>query len=95
MADYAGINGDRKDFKIVGRLTHVMATGKAKYGSDVVVPDMLHAKFMRSPYRHAKVKSIDLSKARKLPGIVDILTWEDPDIKEIYRMGSPPNFPMM
>ena len=56
MADLAGSNGDRKVFSAVakpnisGRLSYPIATGKAKYSNDVVVPNMLHAKFLGSPY---------------------------------------------
>jgi CO/xanthine dehydrogenase Mo-binding subunit len=39
-----------------------MATGSAKYGADFVVPDMLFAKILRSPYAHARVLSIDASR---------------------------------
>lgn len=86
MADLAGINGQRETFRVVGKpnlpgkLSYAMATGLAKYGSDYVVSDMLHAKFLRSPYSHAKIISIDTGKAKKIPGVVDILTWEDEDI---------------
>ena len=86
MADVAGANGQRTEFKVVGKpnlpgkLSYNIATGKAKYGSDATAPNMLHAKFLRSPYAHAIVKSVDISKAKALPGVVDILTWEDPDL---------------
>lgn len=52
MADLVGSNGDRKVFKIVGklnipgRLSYSIALGKAKFGSDVIVPGMRHAKFL-------------------------------------------------
>jgi CO/xanthine dehydrogenase Mo-binding subunit len=87
MADLAGSNGQRTEFKIVGRpnipgrLSYAIATGEAKFGSDVVVPNMLHAKFLRSPYSRVKMKSLDISKATALAGVVDIVTWDDPDIK--------------
>jgi len=87
MADLAGTNGERKDFNVVGkpnipgRLSYSIASGKAKYGSDVVVPNMLHAKFLRSPYAHAVVKSVDVSRAKAIPGVVEIITWEDPELK--------------
>ena len=60
MADLVGVNGQRKDFSVVGkpnlpgRLSHAIASGIAKYGIDYVVPDMLHAKFLKSPYANAK-----------------------------------------
>jgi CO/xanthine dehydrogenase Mo-binding subunit len=87
MADLAGVNGQRKDFKIVGKpnvpgvLSWSHATGVAKFGADYVVPDMLHARFLRSPHANARIKSIDVSKAKAIPGVVDIVTWEDPDLK--------------
>ena len=87
MADLAGVNGQRKDFKIVGKpnipgaLSWAHATGVAKFGADYVVPNMLHAKFLRSPYSHARIKSMDVSKAKAIPGVVDVITWEDPDLR--------------
>ncbi|MBP1623965.1 MAG: hypothetical protein H6Q07_1985, partial [Acidobacteria bacterium] len=48
MADLEGSNGQRTEFKAVGRanvpgrLSYTIATGGAKFGTDVVVPDMLH-----------------------------------------------------
>ncbi len=89
MADLEGINGQRKEFRIVGKpnlpgkLSYAQATGIAKFGIDYVVPDMLHAKFLRSPYANAKVISVDTSKAREIPGVVDIVTWEDEDLKNL------------
>ena len=93
MADLAGVNGQRKDFRVVGkpnlpgRLSYSIATGVAKYGADYVFSDMLHAKFLRSPYANARIKSMDTSKAKKIPGVVDILTWEDDDIKDLASGG--------
>ncbi|MDR0311937.1 MAG: molybdopterin-dependent oxidoreductase [Acidobacteriota bacterium] len=86
MADLAGVNGQRKDFKIVGKpnvpgtLSWAHATGVAKFGADYVVPDMLHAKYLRSPYANARIKSMDVTKAKAIPGVVDVITWEDPDL---------------
>ena len=86
MADLAGVNGQRKEFKVVGKpnlpgkLSYSLATGMAKFGSDYVFPDMLHAKFLRSPYANAEVKSVDVAAAKKIPGVVDILTWKDEDL---------------
>jgi CO/xanthine dehydrogenase Mo-binding subunit/aerobic-type carbon monoxide dehydrogenase small subunit (CoxS/CutS family) len=53
------------------------ATGSARYVSDVKLPGMLHAKLLRSPYPHARVKRIDTSAAEQLPGVEAILTPED------------------
>ncbi len=45
------------------------ATGKAVYADDLRLPGMLHAKILRSPHAHARIKSIDTSKAEALPGV--------------------------
>lgn len=93
MADLEGVNGQRKEFKVVGkpnlpgRLSHAIASGIAKYGIDYVVPNMLHAKFLKSPYANAKVVSVDTGKACKIPGVVDIITWEDEDIRNLSAGG--------
>ena len=89
MADIEGSNGQRTEFKAVGRanvpgrLSYTIATGGAKFGTDVVVPNMLHAKFLRSPHGRAKIKSMDISKAKALEGVVDIVTWDDPEIQSM------------
>ncbi len=44
-------------------------TGAAKYTADIQLPGMLYARFLRSPYPHARIKSIDLSEARAYPGV--------------------------
>ncbi|MDM7995158.1 MAG: molybdopterin-dependent oxidoreductase [Acidobacteriota bacterium] len=86
MADIAGSNGQRTEFRAVGRanvpgrLSYTIATGRAKFGSDYVLPDMLHAAFLRNPHGRAKIKSMDISKAKALEGVVDIVTWDDPEI---------------
>lgn len=93
MADVAGANGRREEFKVVGKpnlpgkLSYSLATGKAKFGIDYVFENMLHAKFLRSPYANAAVKSVDVAAAKKIPGVVDILTWEDEDLKSFGRRG--------
>jgi xanthine dehydrogenase YagR molybdenum-binding subunit len=45
------------------------ATGHAKYSYDINRPGILHALILRSPYAHAKIKSIDTSAAEKMPGV--------------------------
>ncbi len=51
--------------------------GNGKYVDDVRLPNMAFAAILRSPYAHATINSIDYSEARKLPGVIDILTTED------------------
>jgi len=55
----------------------VKATGEAKYAVDIVLPGMLHGKFLRSPYAHARILNIDTSKAEKLPGVKKVITAKD------------------
>jgi len=88
MAD-EGVNGQRAEFFVVGKpnlpgkLSPALATGVAKFGIDYVAPNMLHAKFLRSPYANAQVVSVNTSKARAIPGVVDIITWEDEDLRRL------------
>src|SRR4030065_235968 len=60
---------------------HERASGKATYTRDIYLPGMLYAKILTSPYAHAKIIKIDTSKAEALPGVRDILKYDDPDIK--------------
>jgi len=50
------------------------ASGSAKYSIDADLPGMLYAKVLRSPYAHAKILSIDTSKAEKLAGVIAVAT---------------------
>ena len=56
------------------------ASGKGTYSRDVYRPGMLYAKFLLSPYAHAKIKKMDNSKAAALPGVRAILRYDDPQI---------------
>ncbi|MBU0514040.1 MAG: molybdopterin-dependent oxidoreductase, partial [Proteobacteria bacterium] len=56
-------------------------TGRAVYINDLKRPGMLYGKILYSEQAHARIKSIDASKARKLPGVRAVLTGEDiPDM---------------
>ncbi len=48
-------------------------TGKGRYTDDMVVPGMKFASFVRSPYAHAKIKNVDASAAKAMPGVIDVL----------------------
>jgi len=64
-------------------------TGRDLYGPDVHVPGMLYAKVLRSPHPHARIRSIDASKALALPGVMAIVTGEDlPRIESSERISS-------
>ncbi|MFQ5934268.1 MAG: xanthine dehydrogenase family protein molybdopterin-binding subunit, partial [Dehalococcoidia bacterium] len=49
-------------------------TGRALYGADFQSADLLHAKILRSPHAHARIKSIDTSKAEAHPGVRAVAT---------------------
>ncbi|WP_438751575.1 xanthine dehydrogenase family protein molybdopterin-binding subunit [Pararhizobium sp. O133] len=48
-------------------------TGKGRYTDDMSVPGMKYAFFVRSPHAHAKIKSIDISAAMEMPGVIGVL----------------------
>ncbi len=54
-------------------------TGRAQYTGDVKVADMLYGRVLRSPHPHARVRRIDTSRARSLPGVHVVLTRENCD----------------
>jgi CO/xanthine dehydrogenase Mo-binding subunit len=51
--------------------------GAAKYGADIQLSGMLHGKVLRSPHAHARIKSINTSKAEALPGVTAVVTSKD------------------
>ena len=51
--------------------------GAAKYGADIQLSGMLHGKVLRSPYAHARIKSIDTSEAEALAGVTAVVTSKD------------------
>jgi aerobic carbon-monoxide dehydrogenase large subunit len=51
--------------------------GKGNYVDDLKLPGMLYGDFVRSPYPHARVKKIDITRAMALPGVVAVLTSEE------------------
>ncbi|HKL12764.1 MAG TPA: aldehyde oxidase, partial [Halanaerobiales bacterium] len=58
-------------------------TGQANYPSDLKFDDYLHVKVKRATYPHAILKDLDISKAKKVKGVVDIITEADyPDLNK-------------
>ncbi|MBI5911112.1 MAG: hypothetical protein HY848_14320, partial [Betaproteobacteria bacterium] len=49
-------------------------TGLAQYGADLALPGMLVGRILRSPHAHARIRSIDTSKAAALPGVKAVIT---------------------
>jgi xanthine dehydrogenase molybdenum-binding subunit len=53
------------------------ATGRARFGPDTDLPRLLHGKILRSPYAHARILSIDTSRAEAFPGVHAVVTAKD------------------
>jgi 4-hydroxybenzoyl-CoA reductase subunit alpha len=56
-------------------------TGRAVYADDMMLPRMLHCRILRSPHPHARILSIDTSAARRMPGVLAVITGADLPIK--------------
>ena len=75
---------DKRSFAIVGQSVPrvdgaAKVTGNAKYVADLTIPGMLEGKFLRSPYAHARIRSIDSAEAEAMAGVVAVLTSKDLD----------------
>ena len=73
------------DFSIIGKPMPMVdaarkTTGEGKYTDDLSVPGMLVGKILHSPYPHARIKSIDTSRAKSLPGVAAVVTGADAPI---------------
>lgn len=73
---------DRKNFKLIGTKianvdNHEMVTGKPLYGLDFYREGMLHAMIQRPQGFGMKIKSVDASEVKSLPGIVDVVTFNN------------------
>jgi len=70
------------DFSIIGKPIAMIdaagkTTGAGKYADDFKLPGMLIGKILHSPYPHARIRSIDTSRAKALDGVVAVVTGED------------------
>ena len=54
-----------------------LVTGSGSFIDDITLPDLLHAAVLRSLYAHARIKSVDATRAQARPGVVAVLTGED------------------
>ena len=55
----------------------VLLTGRGRFVADISLPGMLHACFVRSPHAHARIRAVDASAARAMPGVHAVLTAHD------------------
>lgn len=72
----------KKEEQVIGRSLARMEdpkfiTGAGRFIGDLTLPDMLHASFVRSTYAHARIVSVDVSRALALEGVKLVLTAED------------------
>ena len=71
-----------KEHKYLGSRSHKVdgldkVTGNSQFGADLVLPGMLHGKILRSPYAHARIKSINITKAAERLGVMAVVTGAD------------------
>jgi CO/xanthine dehydrogenase Mo-binding subunit len=60
-------------------------TGRAQYGADLQLTGLLHARVLRSPHAHARIKSIDSRRAEAHPGVSAVVTAKDLPIASLSR----------
>ena len=77
-----GTDAPWEEFQVVGKPHRKVdglakATGEAIYADDIQLPGMLHAKTLRSPHSHARILSIDTSRAEALEGVHAVITGAD------------------
>jgi CO/xanthine dehydrogenase Mo-binding subunit len=70
------------DFKVIGtspvRPDGVdKVTGRAQFGADLILPNMIYGKVLRSPHAHARIKRVDVSKALAIPGVFAAVSGRD------------------
>ena len=73
---------ESSDYKVIGTrpLRHDgvdKVTGRAMYGADVTMPRLVFGKVLRSPHAHARIKSIDVTKALDQSGVLAVVTAKD------------------
>src|SRR5947209_6062513 len=54
-----------------------LISGKGQYIDDIRLPDMQYVTLVRSPHAHARITTIDVSKAKAAPGVVAVYTGKD------------------
>jgi 4-hydroxybenzoyl-CoA reductase subunit alpha len=71
-----------REFSLVGKRNRrvdglARTTGRTVYTDDITLPRMLHAKLLRSPHAHARIRGIDASAALAMPGVHAVITGKD------------------
>ncbi|MCX6018232.1 MAG: xanthine dehydrogenase family protein molybdopterin-binding subunit [Chloroflexi bacterium] len=73
---------ETQEFKVIGtrpiRPDGIdKVTGRAQYGADIKLQGLLYGRVLRSPHAHARIRSVDVSAAEKLPGVKAVITGRD------------------
>lgn len=73
---------EKKEYKVIGTrpIRHDgvdKVTGRAIYGADFQITGLLHGRVLRSPHAHARIISIDTSRAEAYPGVKGVVTAQD------------------
>ncbi len=69
--------GDAFGRSLAAPAAATVVRGQAPYTFDTTIDGLCHIKLLRSPHAHARIRAIDKSEALSVPGVVDVLTWED------------------
>lgn len=90
---------DFESLRVVGgRLRKVdgldKSTGRAQYTDDIALPGMLHAKILRSPHPHARIRSLDTSRAEALEGVRAVVTGRDMPVRYGIIPWTPDEYPL-
>jgi CO/xanthine dehydrogenase Mo-binding subunit len=97
----AFVSIEKRSFSIVGKSVPrvdgvAKVTGSAKYVADLVIPGMIEGKFLRSPYAHARIRSIETAEAEAITGVIAVLTSDDlADIGPYMGRGKNQDQPMI
>src|ERR1051326_7594373 len=80
------VNPKAQEFSVIGKSAPMLdgaakVMGTAVYADDMKLPGMLYGKILRSPHAHARIVSIDTSRAAALPGVKAVITGKDTPIK--------------
>jgi len=88
---------EQQDHKVIGRAhpgidAEAKVRGQCEFVEDISLPHMLHCKVLRSPHAHARIKEIDTSRARALPGVKAVITHHGAAGRGLVRLplGTPP-----
>ena len=96
-ADIESVYKKPEDYELAGKGNayiridaEAKVTGSAIYTDDVDLPETYYCRLVHSPYSHAKIKSIDFSKALAVPGVKGVLSGKD--FPEGHNLGNPEAF---